>query len=644
MKITFSILHVPNWAKQVAGAVLLLLCESMSLLNAAPPSEGPEKRGFFALEARRFDDAFTLFTEAFRSAELQNDTNRIANMQFYRALTKQRQALQAKDGAERGRLYDEAIQYYNHAIGIRANFSAALNNLGRIYADRGDVAQALVLSKRVLELNDARQGYYAENHADLLLRTGQWKEACRFFALAAWAQPSNETVRGKLVRECLRSGPDLLGQYLWDFVEHGMVLQVEEIALDVLGNERLGPNHKEELLSIVAVCLSRQYYLPAAFQETASGKRLTAFRADPAVGQGVSELSDLHGRRIDRKDLQWWTDRTVPLRPDMPDSAPQAALGKLISSLGERLIRAKETNAAERYLILATELHSGPPDPNAIIRLAELYAERRQYAKLKALAEKHQRDLFVGKGEAYNQSDLRKMYAFHTALGVIYAHTERFGDSSSPQSATFQLEHALRIADQIKDHSDIRSPATAIDLLAYAYEKTKQEAKGIELRLTQSEAYLKQGNPEAARIILGPVANEDAPSGWPEGSQMRLLKVKTEIGLASMKRSDASYEETVTAVHIAESNSSSISESDRLALQKRVTELIEQEQEKEFNPNRLYLLPQKDDLQGVKEVEIRGNKGKIALEKQGQTVEVPFVIRNSPAIQRSQTTRRFVKP
>ncbi len=56
--------------------------------------------------------------------------------------------------------YDEAIEYYKKAIGIKTDFAAAHANLGVTYMNKGSLNEALVSLKKALDLDAQNAGTY----------------------------------------------------------------------------------------------------------------------------------------------------------------------------------------------------------------------------------------------------------------------------------------------------------------------------------------------------------------------------------------------------------------------------------------------------------------------------------------------------
>ena len=80
-------------------------------------------------------------------------SHKIAYTEFYRGLTCQDQATSATDSEGKQELWNQAISHYTGAIELKVDFSAAYNNRGNAYADKGDLDTAIQNYNTAIDLN-----------------------------------------------------------------------------------------------------------------------------------------------------------------------------------------------------------------------------------------------------------------------------------------------------------------------------------------------------------------------------------------------------------------------------------------------------------------------------------------------------------
>ena len=191
----------------------------------------------------------------------------------------------------------------------------------------------------------------------------------------------------------------------------------------------------------------------------------------------------------------------------------------LIRSLGSRYKQIGEPGRAESYYRLAADLRPYDVDPAAIRDLTQLYIEENQLPKVNRLAEEYVDRLFHGKGGAYRNSRLRKIFEYHRTLGVLYATIGRWGDSYRVDSAIFQLEHAREKSREVEERAQgalperYRFSPDMVNMLATGYVATDQLSRSYELRVKEAERFQQQGDAEAVRKVLEPIKTQELPAG-----------------------------------------------------------------------------------------------------------------------------------
>ena len=443
----------------------------VQLSSKALPLEPAQTTAARPREPKDYEGTVARYKESLRLARQAGDKKAEADCFFYLGLTRQQQASAKGWGPEAQPSILEAEQYYKQALAIRPDSASTLNNLAQLYLRTGRKQEAEELLKKAVALGDSKQAFYAKNYGDLLTSDRDSQRAQQYYELAAKSQPENAEAHEKLVGSYLTVNPKGLGEYLWGLVKSGQVLRAQDTAISSLDKEGLDIPTKEELLTIAAVSLSKQYYNPSKFADSATGSRLARFVEDPAIGPGVSQILLLHvGVSFEPSRYRWWGQRGKPDLDPPRGVWPRDGFRQLIRTLGRRFQRQKDAKLAEQYYLLSMRLDQQEVDPEASLVLADLYVAQGRIEDLTRMLEQYAPSLFHGKGIAYRRSQAEKIYEYHRTLGVIYSYLGRWGSSGEPASAIFQLNGAVEMARELGCSPEPR----IINFLAEAYRKTNQ--------------------------------------------------------------------------------------------------------------------------------------------------------------------------
>jgi len=481
-----------------------------------------EARG--ALDDQEFDRAFSAFQDVLALALRFGDRKWEADSYFYLGLTRQQQAEKLGKGPEAQAAIAESETFYKRALVLKPDSASTLNNIAQLYASSGREKEAQELLRRSMSLKDPGSGGSAQNYAALLDRTGDAKSASQYYAMVAASQPDNVDAHEKAVTAFIKADPKGLGAYLWDALRAGQVLRVQDSAVAALQQREWEAEQRRELLALVAASLSQQSYDPAKYRDTFAAENLATFAGDSVIGGGVVELTRLHGAdALDPSAFRWWSE-AGDLHVDPPRGVwPRDAFRSLIRSLGNWQQRRGDLRRAESFYRLAVGLNRREIDPLACLALADLYISQERVSDVDRLMNELVPELFYGKGEAYRSSQWQKIYDFHRALGLIYSYLKRWGDSGTPASAIFQLEHAMDAAARLK----MRPEPRLVDSLATAYESNAQFERGSSLRLRYAEEFIQQKDYLNAQELLAPLAK---------------LKAAGKLGPADIQRYERSLE------------------------------------------------------------------------------------------------------
>jgi tetratricopeptide (TPR) repeat protein len=506
------------------AAVLTLAPAAAPALQALPPGPAPAPPTALqsqleeveeAIQRGELERAQALALRGQSTAHEAGATDLESQFFFYLGLERQRSATGITDEPTRQRILKKGADYYRRSLALKPRASV-LNNLGQIEAETGQPAEAVAHLTQAVEMGGERRSFYERNLAAALEKRGDAPAAFQRCREAVRAQPEDREALRCVVRAG-RGQPEDLVAFLWERAGAGGVAATQDAALQLLA-ERWGSDAvRVELLTLVAFTLSRQSYAAGEWLEGEVALDLRKLSADPAVGEGATCLRWLHGSVRDPARYAWWGRRGERSHDAPRGMWPREAFRALARALGRRAAAAGDEGGAEAYLLLAAHVDREETDPRAVLELADLYIAQGRKAEVQRLLEQEAPALFYGKGAAYRTSQLRRVYDFHRALGVIYASVEEGRPPASPQqpaSATFQLEHALRAAETYNERAQregrpdrIVAEPRLVNLLAGSYAKAGSPARADDLRLRSAEEYLELGDGDAAAVVLRPLGD-----------------------------------------------------------------------------------------------------------------------------------------
>ena len=418
--------------------------------------------------------------------------------------------------------YRQAIERYRDVLGIEPESAPTLNNLGHVHEALGETDKALDYYQRAFKVAKDNQTFYQKQYADLLWKTKQEKAAVSQYEAIALQMPYLTQVHETVVDFYLQSeqrDPDAFLAYLWRLVEEGEVITASNAALTALASGK-GGREAEELLTVTTQTLS--YDTLAHEQSEHIRDQLAHLKDRPDIGRGVTELLALYSSPTG--DFSWWARKGNPWDDPKRGVWPRDAFRAVVRSLGREAEMSGAPDRAEAYYFTAAELSQDELDPQAFKALSKLYTREGDIAKLEALGNNmnYTDRLFSQKNEAYRRGQLDKIYEYHVTLGYIYgALAQRdqkwWGDSHTPASALFQLEHAINIGEAIDrrdshraDHKQAHVDVGVIELLADYYER-KDPVRAKELRVQSAQRLEKAGESTAASQIMRPLQMKPLP-------------------------------------------------------------------------------------------------------------------------------------
>jgi tetratricopeptide (TPR) repeat protein len=525
--------------RDLGRALLIVLVILAPRVIACQPSQFDRllSEGRQALAAREHEKALRTFNSGFDAASEVGDTKWQGDFLFYLGLTLQEKAKEMGEGREREELLERAIRYYEQALEFQPGSGGAANNLAQVYSQFDMMDEAIESFQRAVDLRDSRHTFYKLNLADLLASTGKQERAIALYNSVLEEQPENSRAHRSLSNLYLSEEPEQLLAYLWRLIGNGLVLRAQETTLRTIEERVWTRSQREELLTILVATLSKQFYHPAQFEATDAGVKLREIRQKEDmrdVRAGIGELMRIHHLDdVQSYRFAWWLDRVNHWEEPKRGMWPADAFRMLIRSLGDWCQQAGDMGSAETYYFLALTLDRTEPDPEAFLRLAELYLAQGDFDKVERTAEEYIGALFYGKAEAYRHSQTEKIYGYHRALGMIYAHIGRWGNRHEPASAIFQLEHAVDTAMKLNQEPDItrervKLEPQLVDSLAKGYEIIGQPSLAFRKRVDVAEMYLATRDTAYARQVLEPFVDSRPPPGVSVSEEERFNRLREE--------------------------------------------------------------------------------------------------------------------
>lgn len=429
---------------------------------------------------------------------------------FAKGLALQSLATTTAPSAERGSMAREAESAYKQALELRPGSAAVLNNLGALAASAGHDSDAGHWYERAVGEGGARRAYYALNYARHL-ETRDPQAAQRYASMALEGAPQSDEARELLARLLARPGApaDGLLRLLEDSVRQGRTRFAASTALRELVQpaEPRPATDRAALLTAVALAVAGDRSVLAAATPPDYLAELRKVDEQPGLGGGRRQLEAvLFAPPASARELDWW--RSSASLPALTQTR-HAVMLKLLRGLGEQQLP-RQPEKAERWLRLAVEFGERGPDPDAFLRLVELYVNTRQEPRVRELMDRYQWELFSEKSAAYGRNDWAQIYRLHLALGMTYAHMGVWQSSNSPyQNAVFQLENAGRAAERFNRGAEQKNqperlalPAVATLKLSQGYVALGQPTRATEAKIKAAGTLqdLKRG-PESADLL-----------------------------------------------------------------------------------------------------------------------------------------------
>ncbi len=488
-----------------------------------------------ALTTKNYDVAVTQLERGLSVAKESRNAEMESVLNFKLGLAFQQQSSTLKDRRD---LNNKAIAHYERFLVLKPNSGGAMNNLAQLHTKNNQLEQAKNLYKRAIGLEDKYKGLYALNLAELLASQGDASSAVPYYKLILAEHPDHPKAQKGLTEAYIQSDVSQLVTHLWDQLKEGRQADATLTALQALvrlsGSQQTDNRsialQKTELLTCIVLGMGKSHVSPAFFQ---TGNRqlspqkkkwrkfaqeLQALSDDETIGDGVKELVSVFQNDGLENPFLWWAERGNSRRDPAEGWWPRDAFRLLLRSQGDWYKRrGNEPEAIKFYTksVQLTQSVDNEPDLDALVNISEIYAKRGAFDKIGELLDLYSPDLFKGKGQAYRESKLRKIYAFHRTLGIMYGFTENWGNQDQVGSAFFQLEAAFRTRELINRSVQNQSlpefipvEPRLVNLLARGYMAEDNYKAAARLQIRYAGQLIQENDPVRAGEILEQVETE----------------------------------------------------------------------------------------------------------------------------------------
>jgi len=533
----------PRLTPRRSIAALALFCLPAAAAEPAPAATAADLRGLVA--TGRAQQATALAEQIGRSP---GDGRAGAELAMLQGAAWQERARQASDPAERAQATDRARAAYQQALGLAPESSAILNNLALLEAAAGNDEAARGYFERAVRPSvlsypasafasqpDPRRPGYLLNYARYL--QARDPAAAASAAMQAVKLAPTDAAAGRLLATLLaRQGASALAPFLSGELDAGRTTFVLDTSLALLAAPDGAPaGSGEALLPAAAAAICADPVLLGTGPGPEALGRLAGLAAGPGpLADAARQLqSTLTEPPPGLAALGWWNDGSATGLRKYPTR--KTVLRSLLYGLGSQRMKTAPGQAA-RWLRLAIDAGDQGPDPDAFVRLVELYVQTGQRPQLGELMSRYQYELFSEKSTAYMRQDWPQIYKLHLALGTTYAYLGQWDNPSNPiQSARFQLEHAKLAADsgnavaQRKGQPQtLALPAQSVQQLAGYYVAKGEAPKAAALQLDAARQLKEAARPNESRAVLEKIEPGALKSAGP-GAQVRYDGLKREV-------------------------------------------------------------------------------------------------------------------
>ena len=394
---------------------------------------------------------------------------------------------------------------YQRQVQEGRQVGTALNNLAVLAVQTGKDAEAKSYFEQALSTNDSMKGSYAYNYSKFL-ESKDKAAAVQWARVAAQTTPNSDTANAHLASLLTETNPTEVLPLASSLLDKGHTDLANKLAMQSLSSGTRPVDEKKAWLILVCERVARE----AGVSETVArdvAAELEALQADPDVGIGSTQLRNVLSKPPTGAGVSWWRQQGDTL-PGNTDSGA-VAMRKLLLVLGEAHAT-KDRGAAEAYYEAALELAPHGADPDAFLRLVELYAD--DPAKIEALMRNYEFALFSEKSDAYQNKDWPLVYRLHIALGMTYASLGVWRSTSTYQNAVFQLSNAMTAATKANaepgNKTRLALPPVAVDKLAQGYRTRGDANLAAKAQVDGAVALMDVGKTADSKVVFATISKE----------------------------------------------------------------------------------------------------------------------------------------
>ena len=455
---------------------------------------------------------------------------RAADARLATGVQLQREALATTDAVAQRAALDKAEAIFAQEL-EQGEQGAALNNLAVIAVNKGDSAAAQRYFDRALATDDPNKGVYALNYSKFLEATDK-PAAIRIARIAVAAAPDSISANTQLGRLLWQTNPAEMLPLAGALMQRGHTELATRFAMQNLAAQSRPAAERTAWLILIASRVAREYGI-SDDARSALLADLASLAQDPEIGRGSRQLrAVMLEPPVDASAVDWWRNQSLPPAPQ--GTSGRDAIRAVLIAAGEYQT-AKDAPRAERYFTSAIPLGNRGPDPDAFLRLVELYAGNHEAAKLTKLMGNFQYEMFTEKGDAYARQDWPLVYRMHIALGMTYARLQIWQSPEPYQNAIFQLTHAMSAADRINRSAEAKGwerialPPVAIDELARGYTAIGSPNSATKARIDGAEALRSIGHLPDSKAVFSTIP-ADALTSVDESSRATYQKLRASLG------------------------------------------------------------------------------------------------------------------
>jgi len=427
-------------------------------------------------------------------------------------LTKRAQT--TTDPEEKAATLREAEHIYTEALKTDPKSGAALNNLAVISVRKGDSDAARKYFEDAIASDDGHKALYALNYSKFL-QASDPQAAIQAARLAVKEAPNSSAAKEQLGALLWQTNPADLIPFANDLVSQGDSELATRFALQSLTSQSRPEAERRAWLILLATRLAREYAISAEVRNSL-GADLAKLESDQMIGQGAQQLrAVIDTPPQSHTAVSWWSNQwKAPLPRTL---AGRASMRDVLLAAGEFHSR-QDMKRAEGYFLVAVDLGERGPDPDAFLRLVELYAgndKTEQLAtarqQLAALMRRYEFELFSEKSDAYREHNWPLIFRMHVALGTTYGYLKIWTSPGHYQNAIFQLSNAMLAAERAANDpkwkaTPLALPPRGVELLAEGYLATGRQDLALRARIDGAAALDRVGHARDSAKVFREIA------------------------------------------------------------------------------------------------------------------------------------------